>query len=74
VRPSLCLLSFGCEELTTVFVWAWADAHALESEKTSRIIDLDVDIGADAIDYKYAFHHRVVIRFILFSDIFTPLF
>jgi hypothetical protein len=40
-----------------VFVWAWADAH--ETEKDSRIIDLDVDVGADAVDYKYAFHHRV---------------
>ena len=40
---------------------AWADASAHETEKTSRIIDLDVDIGADAVDYKYAFHHRMVI-------------
>jgi hypothetical protein len=39
---------------------AWADAPAHETEKGSRIIDLDVDIGADAVDYKYAFHHRVL--------------
>ena len=57
-----------------VFVWVWADAPAHESDKNSRIVDLDVDIGADAVDYKYAFHHRVVISLFYFSDIFTPLF
>ena len=44
-----------------VFVLAWADAH--ETEKDSRIIDLDVDIGADAVDYKYVFHHCVLFLF-----------
>jgi hypothetical protein len=55
---------------------AWVDAHAHETEKTSRVVDLDVDIGADAVDYKYAFHHHVVIcLFVCFSDIFSlPFF
>ena len=43
----------------SLFWRACADAQAHESAKASRIIDLDIDIGADAIDYKYAFHHRV---------------
>ena len=30
-----------------------ADVPAHDVEKSSRIIDLDVDIGADAVDYKY---------------------
>jgi hypothetical protein len=33
---------------------------------------LDVDIGADAVDYKYAsYHHRVLL---IFSDILTSTF
>ena len=67
--PTYCP-SLGCEELTTV---CWVDASAHETENTSRIIDLDVDIGADAVDYKYVFHHPRVIPF-FFSDIFTPTF
>ena len=32
----------------------YADIPADEASTRSRIIDLDVDIGADAVDYKYA--------------------
>jgi hypothetical protein len=32
----------------------YADVPANEASTRSRIIDLDVDIGADAVDYKYA--------------------
>jgi hypothetical protein len=28
-----------------------------EAEKYNRIIDLDVDIGAEAVDYKYVLTH-----------------
>ncbi len=43
-----------------------ADAPAHEAEKSSRIIDLDVDIGADAVDYKYALHPpRAICQFFL---------
>jgi hypothetical protein len=48
---------------------AWADALAQDPEKISRIIDLDVDIGADAVDYKYALPPPHFIC--LFADIFT---
>lgn len=27
-----------------------------ESSKLSRVIDLDIDIGADAVDYKFVCH------------------
>lgn len=32
-----------------------ADVPAHDAKTKARIIDLDVDIGADAVDYKYAF-------------------
>jgi hypothetical protein len=32
---------------------AYTDVPAHEAKTKSRIIDLDVDIGADAVDYKY---------------------
>ena len=75
-HPSLfvpTVVPLGCGETDNIFFFgwlAWADAHVQESEKTSRIIDLDVDIGADAIDYKYAFHTlpppRVIYSFFFF--------
>jgi hypothetical protein len=44
---------------------AWADVPAHDTEKNSRIIDLDVDIGADAVDYKYVLLAAVALRFAL---------
>lgn len=34
--------------------FAFLDITADRAAKMSRIVDLDVDIGADAVDYKYA--------------------
>lgn len=51
---------------------AGADVPAHDTEKNSRIIDLDVDIGADAVDYKYVLLAAVALRFFVFvfSDVF----
>jgi hypothetical protein len=34
-----------------------------EAEKYNRIIDLDVDIGAEAVDYKYVLTHSLLILY-----------
>ncbi|KAJ2934166.1 hypothetical protein H1R20_g2888, partial [Candolleomyces eurysporus] len=34
-----------------VFVWLIVDVSSDQTSKISRIVDLDVDIGADAVDY-----------------------
>jgi len=70
------LTVLGLWKTDNVFCLAWADANAHETEKTSRIVDLDVDIGADAVDYKYAFHHRHHHHrmFEIFFDNLTTLF
>ena len=55
---------------------AGADVPAHDTEKNSRIIDLDVDIGADAVDYKYVLLAAVALRFFVFvfSDVFFCCF
>lgn len=45
------VLLFGCGRWNADSTWiVWLDANP---KGLSRIIDLDVDIGADAVDYKY---------------------
>jgi hypothetical protein len=46
VRPSCTHLA---KEVTKI---ACTDVPAHDAKSKSRIIDLDVDIGADAVDYK----------------------
>lgn len=36
-----------------------ADVPYDKASKLSRVVDLDVDIGADAVDYKYVLWFRV---------------
>jgi len=31
------------------------DGSAAQGEKAGRVVDLDIDIGADAVDYKYIY-------------------
>jgi hypothetical protein len=62
----LCyLLPWGCGELTSLCS-VWVDVPAHNTEKSSRIVDLDVDVGADAVDYKYAPHRCVLCFFLTF--------
>jgi len=44
------MLLKGNRGLTRLSVWVDAPVRGVEM---TRIIDLDVDIGADAVDYKY---------------------
>jgi hypothetical protein len=62
----MLLYCLGCCGTLTSLCLARADVPAHDTEKNSRIIDLDVDIGADAVDYKYA-HHRCSIACCLFQ-------
>ena len=47
-----CILPKGYGGLT--FLSVWIDASLRDGER-SRVVDLDVDIGADAVDYKYVY-------------------
>jgi hypothetical protein len=48
-------MEWGWRELTDMSVClVWVEVPAHETSERSRVIDLDVDIGADAVDYKYA--------------------
>ena len=36
------------------------DAPNEDTPSRSRVVDLDIDIGADAVDYKYVFQHDCI--------------
>jgi hypothetical protein len=60
------LLEGSNRGLTRLSVWVDAPARNVEM---SRIIDLDVDVGADAVDYKYVSPTTSTVLRVLSSDV-----
>jgi hypothetical protein len=40
--------------------YVFVDISYEKAKKLSRVIDLDIDIGADAVDYKYVFIYSLL--------------
>ena len=52
-------------------IGSWLDVSSQDAPKSSRVIDLDVDIGADAVDYKYVCYILIKLKSVV-NVVFAP--